>query len=145
MSNISPKYLTKNKEEDGGCPESGQVLIPRTLIYDAECRLCVASKVVLERWDWKHRIKFLPFQSKEATKISPDLIGQNNIDAMRLVETDHPVSIGIDAFRRVLLVLPLGRVFSILFLFPGFSWVARNLYRVIAKNRIRWFGTCQYK
>lgn len=143
MSNISPRCLPRSKEEGTRGPGSRRVLIRRILIYDAECRLCVASKGILERWDRKHRIDFLPFQSKEATEISPDLAGRTDIDAMRFVEPGHPVSVGIDAFRRMLPVLPLGRLISILFYLPGFQWLAGNIYRVIAKNRYHWFGARQ--
>ncbi|MFQ5950419.1 MAG: thiol-disulfide oxidoreductase DCC family protein [Nitrospiria bacterium] len=113
----------------------------RILIYDAECRLCVTSKGFLERWDRLHQIKFLPFQSQEAEEIIPDMAGREGIDAMRYVDGDH-ISIGVDAFRRMLPVLPLGRLLSVLFYLPGFQWCARSIYRVLAKHRYKWFGTC---
>ncbi|HIE65803.1 MAG: DUF393 domain-containing protein [Nitrospira sp.] len=141
MSNTSPRSSTKNKESG----EHSHDETRNILIYDAGCRLCVRSKGILERWDRTHRIKFLPFQSEEARAIVPNFAGRSDIDAMRFVEADHPVSIGIDAFRRMLPLLPLGRVFSILFYLPGFPWLAGTIYRIVAKNRIRWFGSCEYK
>jgi len=137
MSNTSPRCSARSEgigphDLDGQC----------VLIYDAECRLCMTSKEILEKWDRLHRIKFLPFQSIEAREISPDLAEQTNIDAMRFVETDQRVFVGIEAFRQMLPMLPMGRFLSILLNLPGVSWLAGKIYGVIAKNRIRWFGAC---
>lgn len=148
MLNTSPRCFMKRSEKEEQDPgkqpvQTGETLIRGTLIYDAECRLCVASKQFLEKWDCSHRIQFLPFQEREAREIIPDLAGMTHINAMRFVERDRRVSVGVDAFRRMLPMLPLGRVFSSIFYLPGFPWLAGKIYSVVAKNRYRWFGTCQ--
>lgn len=110
------------------------------LIYDAECRLCLSSKKWIERWDRRHRITFLPFQTPEAEKLAPELGGMSCMDAMRLVAPDGSVSSGVDAFRKILPFLPAGKVLALFFHLPGVPWLARKVYGRVAENRYRWFG-----
>ncbi|MBI3803648.1 MAG: DUF393 domain-containing protein [Nitrospirae bacterium] len=111
-----------------------------TLIYDAECRLCVSSKEWVERWDRRHQIRFLPFQNLEAKEQVPDLAGMACMDAMRFVDAEGKVTAGVDAFRKMLPLLPFGPLFSLLFYLPGVPWLAGKIYRHVAANRYRWFG-----
>jgi predicted DCC family thiol-disulfide oxidoreductase YuxK len=110
------------------------------LIYDAECRLCLSSKKWIERWDRRHRIHFLPFQNPEAKKLAPELGEMTCIDAMRLVGPDGSISSGVEAFRKMLPFLPLGRALALFFLIPGAPRLALKIYGHIAENRYRWFG-----
>lgn len=110
------------------------------LIYDAECRLCVSSKEWVERWDRRRRISFLPFQTAEAKERVPDLAGMTCIDAMRFIDAEGKVTSGVEAFRRMLPLLPFGRPLSLLFYFPGVPWLAAKVYHHVAENRYRWFG-----
>ena len=110
------------------------------LIYDAECRLCLSSKRWIERWDRRQRITFLPFQNPEARKLAPELGEMSCMDAMRLVAPDGSISSGVDAFRKMLPFLPLGKVLALFFYLPGVPWLARKVYGRVAENRYRWFG-----
>lgn len=113
---------------------------PPILIYDAECRLCVSSKKWVARWDRRHRIAFLPFQNPEAKKLVPELGEMTCIDAMRFIGPDRSVSSGVDAFRKMLPFLPMGRLLALLFSIPGVPRLARKIYGHVAENRYRWFG-----
>jgi len=113
-----------------------------TLIYDGACRLCVFSKKRMEQWDTKGHIRFLPFQDKKAALLCPELASMKSMDAMRLVDMNGAFSSGIEAFRRMLLVLPMGRAVALIFKVPGFYMLATKIYCVIAKNRMAWFGKC---
>lgn len=110
------------------------------LIYDAECRLCVSSKKWVERWDRRRRISFLPFQTAEAKEQLPDLAGMACMDAMRFIDAQGKITSGVDAFRRMLPLLPFGRPLSLLFYLPGVPLLAAVIYRHVAENRYRWFG-----
>ncbi len=110
------------------------------LIYDAECRLCSASKEILSRWDRKGRIRFVPFQDPQAVVLAPDLPREGCLDAMRFVGADGRVQVGVDALRALLPALPLGRPLALLFLIPGIPALAWWIYRRVAENRYRWFG-----
>ncbi|MBI3359476.1 MAG: DUF393 domain-containing protein [Nitrospirae bacterium] len=135
------------------------------LIYDAQCRLCVFSKKIIAQWDTKCHIRFLHFQDQEAQRLVADFASasaagsgfarpvagcggiaseasrpQHQMDAMWLVDANGFVSSGVDAFRGMLPSLPMGQVVELIFKLPGFSVFAKRIYRIIAKNRIRWFG-----
>lgn len=110
------------------------------LIYDAECRLCVASKEWVERWDRRRRIRFLPFQAAEAKERVPELAGMRCMDAMRFIDAQGEVTSGVEALRKMFPLLPLGFLLSPLLSLSGFSWLAVKVYGHIAENRYRWFG-----
>ncbi len=110
------------------------------LIYDAECRLCVSSKEWVARWDRRRRIRFLPFQDPQAKERVPDLAGMACMDAMRFIDAHGNTTSGVDAFRKMLPLLPFGRPISLLFYLPGFSRLAAKVYHHVAENRYRWFG-----
>lgn len=111
------------------------------LIYDAECRFCVASRRWLQRWDRHRRVTFLPFQTAEARAFLPELAGASCMDAMRFVDDQGRVSAGVEALRNMLPLLPMGRLLAHLFRIPGFSHGANFAYRHLARNRYRWFGS----
>ncbi len=111
------------------------------LIYDAECRLCTVSKQWIERWDRRHRITFLPFQDKMAKEFVPELASMSCMDAMRFVDREGRVFLGVSAFRAMLPLLPMGGIIALFFYLPGFSRMAHRVYWRVARNRYRWFGT----
>ncbi len=113
------------------------------LIYDAECQLCVSAKEVLKRWDSQRKFRFLPFQDPEAFSLVPDLPKIACLDAMRIIDQEGRVSIGIDALRAILLLLPGGFIIASLFRLPGVYFVAENIYCWIAKNRYRLLGAAR--
>lgn len=128
------------KEKSFSSPQTPAPSLRNILIYDAECRLCVSSKEWVERWDRRRRIAFLPFQTAEAKERVPDLAGMACMDALRFIDAQGNAASGMEAFRRMLPLLPMGRLLSLLFYIPGFSWLAVKIYRQIAENRYRWFG-----
>ena len=111
-----------------------------TLIYDGECRLCVFSKKMIEKWDTKGQIRFLPFQKEDASEMIPEIASMKSLDAMRLVDSKGGVSSGVHAFLGMLPALPMGFIVAFILKLPGVSILATTIYNVVAKNRTRWFG-----
>lgn len=85
-------------------------------------------------------MRFLPFQADAAKAALPELAALSCMDAMRFVDDQGRITSGVDAFRSLLPLLPLGRPLSRLFQIPGFARWAYWAYRHLAKNRYRWFG-----
>ncbi len=108
-----------------------------SLIYDAECSLCVSSKRWIERWDISHHIRFVPFQSEEAKQLVPDIASLGCLDAMRLVDQRGVILSGVSAFRGMLSFLPMGGLVALFFRLPGTLLLANTFYQIIAKNRYR--------
>lgn len=108
-----------------------------TVLYDATCILCVRSKAALEAWPTAAAFSFVPIQAEEAKRLAPGLTPEQLAGAMHVVEGG-----GVWSAERGWARLarngpwPLALLSSLV---PGFA--AGLLYRWVARNRHRWFGT----
>lgn len=114
------------------------------IVFDGVCVLCNGWVRFLLRHDRRHRYCFAAMQSDAGRA----LLARNGLDpddpsSFLLVEYDRGpqprVSTNSDAVRRVL--VGLGGVWRIAHLFALVPAVLRDpLYRLVARNRYRWFG-----
>lgn len=112
----------------------------RVLIYDGQCRLCVTAKEGLERIFDTPGVRFVPYRSEEAVRRLGGLYKPGRPDAAFLVESDGTISHGLDAFVPLLPGLPGGRVMLLFLRIPFLRPLTHLAYRIIARNRYRWFG-----
>lgn len=111
------------------------------LIYDAECRLCVAATQGLERLGVTDSVRCVPYQSMEAARCLGARYHPGRPDVAFLVDPrDGGVQEGLDAFLPLLPGLPAGRVLASLARLPGLRPVADLAYRFVARFRYRLFG-----
>lgn len=116
---------------------------PCLLIYDGQCRLCVTSKQGLERLsppDPSRPVRFVPYQSDEARSVLGKEYRLGRPEVAFLVESDGSLHRGLDAFLPLLPGLPGGRFLSLLLKLPFLRPLSERLYRLVARNRYRWFG-----
>lgn len=106
-----------------------------TILYDAHCRLCVASRTRLERWATADRLRFVPIQDPEARSLAPGKTAEDLQGEMHVVE-DGRVYGGADGWFRILRLAPL----ELAWLRAAPRFLAASAYRLIARNRYRWFG-----
>lgn len=106
-----------------------------TILYDAHCRLCAASRARLERWATADRIRFVPIQDPEAQALAPGKTAADLQGEMHVVE-DGRVYGGADGWFRILRLAPM----ELAWLRAAPRFLATAVYRVIARNRYRWFG-----
>ena len=118
----------------------GTETIRPTLIYDANCALCEATKNFLARWDLRHSILYLHFQESQARALLPHLAGMDHLEAMYFLDNTGKSWKGMEAAREILRYLPLGQPLAWLFYLPGFPILADRLYTWIARKRYLWFG-----
>ncbi len=111
-----------------------------TLIFDAHCSLCLFSKSMVERWDRRSAVRYLHYETPEAGRLSPDLIGCEHLDAVRFVDGAGKSWKGPDAVIHLFRILPLGRPLAWALTIPGAYQMAARLYEWVARNRYRWFG-----
>ena len=109
------------------------------ILFDGVCNLCNASVQFVIRHDPQARFKFAALQSATAEKLLQNCaFDRASLDSVILVEDGH-VYIESDAALRI--ARRLGGGWSLL---AGFSIVPRPIrdavYRLIARNRYRWFG-----
>lgn len=110
----------------------------RTLIYDADCRLCTNAKESLEKLGADAR--FVPYQGDEAKRLLAARHHPGRPAVAYLIERDGTVREGLDAFIPLLPVVPGGRVLSLLWRVPPLRPLARLGYRLVARYRYPWFG-----
>ena len=110
------------------------------LIYDGECRLCVAAKEGLERHGEHKRVRFIAYNSTEAASILGEGYQPGRPEVAFLVESNGGIQRGLDAFLPLLPGLPGGRIILKLWRIRFLRPLGYAAYRFIANNRYRWFG-----
>lgn len=113
------------------------------LIYDAECRLCVATKTKLEPSVSSQplAVTFVPYQSDEAKQALGSRYRSGRPDMAYLVDPSGSVREGLEAFLPLLSGFPGGGMLLKLAHIPGVKPVLASLYRMVARHRYRWFGS----
>jgi predicted DCC family thiol-disulfide oxidoreductase YuxK len=113
----------------------------RVLIYDGECRFCLAAKDRLAR---RHSdVRCIPYQSAEAVSRLGPAYQPGRPAVAYLVEPDGRVHRGLDAFVALLSSSRMGRLLRRLLEVPGLSGLAYGAYRFVAQHRYAWFGAVQ--
>jgi predicted DCC family thiol-disulfide oxidoreductase YuxK len=117
------------------------------LIYDGECRLCVTAKEGLDRVrrvglaeNDQPTVRFVPYHSEEAARRLGNAYQPGRPEVAFLIDPQGGIHRGLDAFLPLLPGLPGGRVVAWLTRVSFLRPLATLLYRVVAKNRYRWFG-----
>ncbi len=114
------------------------------LFFDGVCNLCNAWVDFLVRRDKKRRYRFAPLQGSTAHHAIPSHVQSGEFDSFVFVENGQVYTRSTAALR---VLSGLGGVWSIakvLFLVP--APLRDAVYRLIARNRYRWFGqkeTCR--
>ena len=107
------------------------------LVYDGDCAFCLRCVALLAKWDTRSQLRFVAFQ-QPAELIDLPFIPRAALEqAMHLVTPDDAIYAGADAVPPMLRVLPGGRLVAWVFAIPGARWLARRVYRVVARNRHR--------
>ena len=113
------------------------------LIYDDDCRLCVRAKAGLERWGREspeQPVRFVPYQSEEAARRLGAEYQPGRPEVAFLIRPDGKIQRGLEAFLPLLPGLPGGRLLLTLARVPFLKPLAVLAYRLVARNRYRWFG-----
>lgn len=117
---------------------------PAVIVFDGVCVLCNGWVRFLLRHDRRQRYRFAAMQGEAGRR----LLAQNGLDpedpvSFLLIEYDRSpmprVSTDTDAIRRV--VTGLGGVWRLAGVSAALPRRVRDpLYRLVARNRYRWFG-----
>ena len=111
-----------------------------SVFFDGVCTLCNRGVNFLIKHDKKEVLKFASLQSEYAQNVIPKaLLDRDNLDTI-IVYTDGKFYERSKAVLKLCKVLGGGfYVVLIGYLIPRF--IRDGLYRFIANNRYRWFGT----
>lgn len=112
------------------------------VLYDDYCNLCKNAVTFLNVADIFRNLEFLPLSENE-------VIRKNfNLDAERIREDIHGISTGkvvagFDLYYLIFRRLPLLWLFFPVMLLGKWTGIGRIVYGWIARNRLRFFGTCE--
>ncbi len=110
------------------------------LFFDGECNLCNAAVQFIIRHDKRGRVSFAPLQSEKGKAALAAVLSKYGTvpDSLILQEGTTYLS-GSDAALRAASYLDGGwKAFAWLRIFPAF--LRNAVYRLVARNRYRWFG-----
>lgn len=113
------------------------------LIYDANCRLCVAVKAELDRagiGEAGAGLRMIPYESQDAMRALGEHYRPGPPPMAYLVSPTGSVSQGLEAFLPFVSALPGGRVIRWMLRWAPVRALAEWGYRLIARHRYRLFG-----
>lgn len=107
------------------------------ILFDGVCNLCNASVKFIIRYDCKKKFRFASIQSAAAQKLLETFQNEKISDAVLYIEN------GI-LYQESTAALKIARYLcwfswlNVLLIIP--AWFRDPVYRLIARNRYRWFG-----
>ena len=107
------------------------------LIYDGECRFCIASQKLLRRFvGW--RLQSVPMQRAEVMQLHPELTPEKAQSRLHLVVGDQLFG-GMEAVVQTLALRPIGKI-ALIYYAPVLRRVLDMVYAWIAQHRYQIFG-----
>ncbi len=104
--------------------------------YDAECPLCIRTKLIISHLDV---FKAINFKSVQEHASKTQYLNGYNEDALlrdiHSINLENQVFSGVDTYKEVCKHVPFLYVFYILFYIPGVTFIANKIYSYIARTR----------
>ena len=116
---------------------------PSLLIYDGNCRLCVAAKEGLGRAGMGEAgsgVRMIPYESEEAVRALGEQYRPGPPSMAYLISPVGGVAQGVDAFLPLMHGLPGGKFVRWMLKWSITRRLAERVYRWIARHRYRLFG-----
>ena len=110
-----------------------------TVLFDGQCRFCRANVGIIQRFDLRARLRFVPIQAAEAGQWTADIPPADILREMYVVDTTGRRRGGVDAVRYLSRHLPALWPLALILHVPGTRRLWGWLYRKIAARRY-WFG-----
>jgi len=112
------------------------------VLYDGQCRLCLASVRRLRRLDWLGRLAYGDARDESVRRHVPDADEEALLRRLHLVPPRGAKALdGFYAFRWIAGRLPLLWILWPFLWIPGVAPLGVRVYDAVARNRFA-FGTC---
>lgn len=111
-----------------------------TVFYDANCRLCAASRRRLERLRPRARLTFIDVRDDAAMRAFPMVDRAAGLRQMFVLDPAGQLAGGYDAFLSLAPTIPLLRPLRPLLGIPPVRALGHAAYRWVARNRYRLGG-----
>ena len=107
-----------------------------TFYYDEECPLCIRAKIIISHLDFFNIVAFKGVQTYGFNEIKFKNISREELlDNIYSITKNGEILVGVNAYRFILLRIPLLFLVGLVMYIPPFSIVARSVYSRIALNR----------
>lgn len=120
---------------------------PFIVFYDGKCGICVRVKKITEKLDKEHILRFIDLWEAEEI-IKGTTIKQTDLaKEIHLITGTGEIYRGYFALKYIVTNIFWLRPFRFLFKLPLFDVIGVNLYKVIARNRLKLItcADCQVK
>jgi len=112
------------------------------LFYDGPCKLCNFAVRICRRYDKNNRLLYYPLGSTESKKIPDIAILLEKSDSVILWHQEKAYIYSDVLIRLSYILSGAARLMRLLKIFP--RPLRDSAYRVIARNRYKWFGQQDY-
>lgn len=112
------------------------------VLYDGECRICIASVAQLRRLDWLGRLEYGDARDAAVQERAGGVDREAALRRLHLVPARGKALQGFHAFRWLAGRLPLLWILWPLLWIPGVAAVGVRAYDAVARNRFA-FGACE--
>ena len=109
------------------------------VFYDGDCGLCDRSVKALIRMDKRGRLRYATLQGETATGLMGEPQGPSEGWAIKLLDERGLHDGSTAALRAMAAAGGIGALGKVLLLVP--RYIRDGVYKWIARNRYRWFGT----
>ena len=113
-----------------------------TVLYDGTCRFCRSQMAILRRLDPAGRLQLTSLHDPAVARDFPELSRDLLLDEMVVIDQAGRARAGARAWRHLSRRLPLLWPLAVPLHVPGSLPLWDWLYRLIARNRYRFAGTC---
>jgi predicted DCC family thiol-disulfide oxidoreductase YuxK len=111
--------------------------ISPVVLFDGVCNLCNASVQFILKHEKNEELKFATLQDDKIQHLLSEYNNTKIHDSVLLIENGTLYQES-DAALRIARYLKFFRLFYFLIFIP--TWVRNPIYRLIARNRYKWFG-----
>ncbi|MDF2925109.1 MAG: hypothetical protein K0R57_4023 [Paenibacillaceae bacterium] len=111
-----------------------------TLLYDAQCNLCLATVAKLRTLRTNAELAMVPLQTASPDMLPANVSMEELLKELHVVEEDGTVYRGAEAIVRIVRTIPALSWLAPLYGLPGLRRLAQVLYRLVARHRYRLFG-----
>tara|TARA_B100001123_G_C15319822_1_gene1027505 strand:+ start:2305 stop:2787 length:483 start_codon:yes stop_codon:yes gene_type:complete len=106
------------------------------ILFDGQCPLCVRSMRLLLLFDWLGRFICLDFRQEQVSKLIRCVSVEQLEEQMVLITPLGDIKIGFEAWRYIVLRLPLFSIPACLLYLPFVASLGDRLYRMVARSRL---------
>jgi predicted DCC family thiol-disulfide oxidoreductase YuxK len=112
------------------------------VLYDGGCRFCRGQMAILRRLDPTGRLQLTSLHDPVVEHDFPELSRELLLEEMIVIDRAGRARAGASAWRHLTRRLPLLWPLALPLHVPGSLPLWNGLYRLIARNRYRFAGTC---